>query len=335
VNAVLTELGDGVVRITLPLPWALDHVHCYALRDADGWTIVDAGLGDPGTLAAWPGLLARLGGPVRRVVITHYHPDHLGASGPLVELTGAAEVLQGALDAELARQAWGDPASLDAFRRHLVRHGMPEPLAARSAAAEDGLPIRPARPTRLLAAGDTVELAGEAWRVHVLPGHADGHVVLHGAASGRLIGGDVLLEEITPNVGRWPDTAPDPLGAYLGSLDALDRLFPSLVLPGHGPPIADAARRTDEIREHHRERLDAHADALAAGAETAYAVAQRVWTEDELGFHEQRFALVEALAHLERLAAEGRAREAAPGRWVTADTAATVRVGRASRRPYA
>jgi glyoxylase-like metal-dependent hydrolase (beta-lactamase superfamily II) len=335
VNAALTELDGDLVRITLPLPWALDHVHCYALRDADGWTVVDAGLGDPGTLAAWPGLLARLDGPVRRVVITHYHPDHLGASGPLVELTGAGQVLQGALDAELARRSWEDTASLDAFRRHLVQHGMPEPLAARSAAAEAGLPIRAARPTRLLAAGDTVELAGEAWGVHVLAGHADGHVVLHGAASGRLIGGDVLLEEITPNVGRWPDTAPDPLGAYLASLDALDRLSPSVVLPGHGPPIADPGRRTEEIRDHHRERLDAHAEALAAGAETAFEVAQWVWTEEELGFHEQRFALVEALAHLERLAAEGRARQPAPGRWVRADPPAAARVGRASERPYA
>jgi glyoxylase-like metal-dependent hydrolase (beta-lactamase superfamily II) len=322
VSAWPIAVDARTVRITHALPWALDHVHCYGLRDDDGWTLVDAGLGDAGTLAAWREALAGLDAPVRRVLITHYHPDHLGASADLVELTAAGEVLQGALDAVLARRAWDDPASLVEFRGHLVTHGMPEALAADSAAAEDGLPIRAATPTRLLEPGDELEVGGERWRVHLLPGHADGHIALHGLSSGRLIGGDVLLEEITPNVGRWPDTAADPLGAYLASLDAIDRMAPSLVLPGHGPPIADPARRTREIRAHHRERLAITEAALEAGADSAYAVAQRVWAQEGLGFHEQRFALVEALAHLERLHAEGRARVTGRGRWAPAQITA-------------
>ena len=78
------------------------------------------------------------------------------------------------------------------------------------------------------------------------------------------------------------------------------------------------AGRVAEIREHHRERLDAHLAALGAGAVTAYGVAQIVWAGEGLGFHEQRFALVEAISHLERLAATGRAREPRPARWTPA-----------------
>jgi hypothetical protein len=152
VKASLTELEGGAVRVTLPLPWALDHVHCYALPGPEGWTIVDAGLGDPPTLAAWPAALAQLGGPVHRLVITHYHPDHLGASGELVTMSGAEEVVQGALDAELAERAWVE-ADPEGFRSYLERHGMPAEMAARSADAEQGLPIRLARPTRLVQAG--------------------------------------------------------------------------------------------------------------------------------------------------------------------------------------
>jgi glyoxylase-like metal-dependent hydrolase (beta-lactamase superfamily II) len=314
---VLTKLDGGIVRVTMALPWALDHVHCYGLEGPGGWTLVDTGLGDPATIEAWAGVLPQLG-PVERLVITHYHPDHLGAAADLARMTGAGEVVQGALDARLSSATWGDPASLEQFRRYLELHGMPSDMAARSTAAESRLPIHPPRPTRLVDPGDRLELGGEAWAVHLLPGHADGHIVLHGERSGRLLGGDVLLAEITPNVGRWPDTAADPLGRYLSSLDALDELSPALVLPGHGPPIADALRRTREMREHHRERLDVHLAALRAGAATAFEVAQVVWADDGLGFHEQRFALVESLSHLERLAAEGRARTAAPGRWTAA-----------------
>jgi glyoxylase-like metal-dependent hydrolase (beta-lactamase superfamily II) len=318
-RADLTDLGDGVTRVTMPLPWALDHVHCYAVADPDGWTIIDAGLGSGSTLRWWEEALAELGDPsVRRLVITHYHPDHIGASAGLVRLTGAAEVVQGAHDAHLTELAWGEDADVEGFARHLEIHGMPVEMAAASTDAEERTPVDAAVPTRLVGPGDELDLGGETFRVLVLPGHADGHIALHGQRSGRLFGGDVLLEEITQNVVRWPDTAPDPLGAYLRTLGEVDRLAPARVFPGHGPVIDDATRRTAEIREHHAERLDAHVAALRTGASSAYDVAGVVWAQDGLGFHEQRFALVEALSHLERLEADGRAEQVEANRWAAA-----------------
>jgi glyoxylase-like metal-dependent hydrolase (beta-lactamase superfamily II) len=316
-RAELTDLGDGVTRVTMPLPWALDHVHCYAIADPEGWTIIDAGLGSGSTLRWWEEALAELGDPsVRRLVVTHYHPDHIGASAELVRLTGASEVVQGAHDAHLTELAWGEDADVEGFTRHLEIHGMPPEMAAASTDAEERTPVDAAMPTRLVGPGDELDLGGETFRVLVLPGHADGHIALYGRRSGRLFGGDVLLEEITPNVGRWPDTAPDPLGAYLRTLGEVERLAPARVFPGHGPLIGDATRRAAEIREHHAERLDAHVAALRTGASSAYDVAGVVWAQDGLGFHEQRFALVEALSHLERLEADGRAEQIEAARWV-------------------
>ena len=95
---------------------------------------------------------------------------------------------------------------------------MPADLAAASTRAEIGIAVELAAPTRLVDEGDVVQAGGRNWRVLHLPGHADGHIALHDDEGGRLIGGDVLLDEITPNVGRWPDTAPDPLGRYLATL---------------------------------------------------------------------------------------------------------------------
>jgi glyoxylase-like metal-dependent hydrolase (beta-lactamase superfamily II) len=191
---------------------------------------------------------------------------------------------------------------------------MPREEASRAGEDEDSLPVDAATPTRLVAEGDELELAGETFRVLVLPGHADGHIVLLGERTGRLLGGDVLLHEITPNVGRWEDTQPDPLARYLATLARIEELAPAVVYPGHKRVVDDPAGRAAEIRAHHVVRLEVHVEALEAGAETPYEVGRRVWG-DELGFHERRFALVETISHLERLAAEGRADEIAPGRW--------------------
>jgi glyoxylase-like metal-dependent hydrolase (beta-lactamase superfamily II) len=316
--AAVTDLGGGVIRVTHPLPWALDHVHCYAVADADGWTIVDTGLGTRSAPDRWRAALSELGSPrVRRIVITHYHPDHVGASAALAEVTGAEEIVQGAADAELARLAWGPLRNERAFERYLLLHGMPAELAEESASDEADLPVGLAVPTGTVGEGDVVELGGEPFRVLVLPGHADGHIALLGERTGRLFGGDVLLDEITPNIGRWEDTLPDPLGRYFQTLDRLAELGPSLVFPGHRRMIEDAAGRAAEIRAHHAARLAEHERALRDGATTTYEVSVRVWGE-ELGFHERRFALVEAISHLERLELEGRAELIEPGRWASA-----------------
>ena len=73
-------------------------------------------------------------------------------------------------------------------------------------------------------------------------GHADGHIALLGRHSGRLFGGDVLLDEITPNVGRWDDNEPDPLGRYLETLGRIEELAPAVVYPGHRSVIERPAR---------------------------------------------------------------------------------------------
>jgi glyoxylase-like metal-dependent hydrolase (beta-lactamase superfamily II) len=235
----------------------------------------------------------------------------------LARLTHAEEIVQGRLDRQLTRAAWGDRVVPGAFEAYLRHHGMPPAEASRSAGDEGDTPVEPARPTRLVDEGDVVLIAGERFRVLVLPGHADGHIALLGEDSGRLFGGDVLLQKITPNVGRWEDTAPDPLGRYLQTLERIAELAPAIVYPGHRQPIEQPALRAREIAEHHAERLEVHIEALRGGVTTAYDVGRHVWAE-RLGFHEQRFALVEAVSHLERLVADGRARETEPGRWAPA-----------------
>jgi len=306
----MEELPGHIRRLTFPLPLGIPHVHCYLLPGEDGWTLVDTGLGLPGAQERLAPL-AELDAPVKRIVVTHFHPDHVGGGEDAQALT-AARVLQGAHDYEQCERVWGTPDWSERLADYLVANGLPEETASelRREAGTFRPFIRYAPDPEPLREGD--EVAG--WRVLELPGHADGHICLE--RDGILIAGDHLLGAITPTVGLYPDSRPDPLGDYLASLKRTIELAPRLALPGHGDPVEDPVKRAQEIVEHHRLRLDETAAALGQEPRTGYEVSVALFGE-ELDASERRFALAEALAHLERLVREGRARRGGDGSTVS------------------
>jgi glyoxylase-like metal-dependent hydrolase (beta-lactamase superfamily II) len=292
-------VADGIVRVTLPLPLGIDHVHCYLLRGDDGWMLVDTGLGLPGGEERWQAVVAELDAPVVRIVITHGHPDHVGDAVAAATVTGAA-VLQGRADYEKCLEVWDNPAWPRASAEHLVAHGMPrdEVESAQSVNEAVASMIHFVRDPKLLDPGDRVD----GWRVEHLPGHADGHIALF--RDGTMIAGDVLLLGITPVVGLYPGGRPDPLADYLASLEEVATLAPEVAFAGHGPTVREPARRAREIVEHHRVRADDAVAAVAAGAADAYQVSLALFGELSPG--QRRFAVAESLAHLEHLANLGR-----------------------------
>jgi glyoxylase-like metal-dependent hydrolase (beta-lactamase superfamily II) len=147
-----------------------------------------------------------------------------------------------------------------------------------------------------------------------LPGHADGHLAL--LREGILVAGDTLLAAITPNVGLYPDSRPDPLGDYLGSLERIAELAPQVALPGHGEVIDDPVGRARELVAHHRERLERTAEALDGRPQSAYAVSFSLFPEP-LSPTLRRFALAETRAHLEYLVRRDGARRVDDGERVS------------------
>jgi glyoxylase-like metal-dependent hydrolase (beta-lactamase superfamily II) len=290
---------EGVRRLTLPLPTRPRHVHCYLLEGEDGWTLVDAGLALPDAPETFTEVAASL--RVARIAITHFHPDHVGGAGAARAASGA-EVHQGVLDYEQCVHVWGNPEWPRVIAGWFVRHGVPAEVADELIEvgsmyapfirfAEDPLPLRE---------GDTVD----GWEVLALPGHADGHLCL--LRDGVLVAGDHLLPTISPAVGLYPDSRPDPLGDYLDSLERTASLDLRVALPGHGEPIEDPAARARELIEHHRRRLEETAAALDTTPSTGYDVS-RVLFPDVDTPAARRFAVAETLSHLERLVRQGAA----------------------------
>ena len=299
----MVALDGGIQRVTFELPLGIDHVHCYLLPASEGgWNVVDTGLGLPNAAELWSQELAAVGGPVARVLVTHFHPDHVGAAADLAALTGAP-TFQGADDYDQCVRTWGELRDEGRMPEYLRVHGTPESEV--ESFAEEGRAfvrmVRFVRDPELLAAGDRVD----GWEVLHLPGHADGHLAF--LRDGILVGGDTLLRTITPNVGLYPDSRPDPLGDYLSSLERIVELAPRIVLPGHHEPIADPVGRARELIAHHAERLERTAAALDGEPGTAYDVSFALFPEP-LSTTLRRFALAETRAHIEYLVQRGAAR---------------------------
>jgi glyoxylase-like metal-dependent hydrolase (beta-lactamase superfamily II) len=309
-----TEVAEGVLWLRLSMPMALDHINVYALRDGDGWVVVDCGLALPDSRVAWDAALAGPleGRPVTRVICTHMHPDHIGLAGWLCERFDAPLVMT-RLEYVTARMLVADtgqpaPESGSAFYRAM---GWTDEQIRRwrSGYGQFGRAVSPlpAGYARMRE-GDWLDIGGEGWRVVVGEGHSPEHACLWRERDGVVLGGDQILPRISSNVSVWP-TEPDadPLGDWLASLERMKTVFPAdvLVLPSHGEPFRGVRTRLDALIRGHRtalRRLERSLKTPKRAVDVFPALFARPVGDGVLGM-----ATGESLAHLNYLVRRGRA----------------------------
>lgn len=309
------EVSPGVHWLRMPLPFALNHINLWLLEDDAGWTIVDTGFALDAVQACWQTILGRLagttlGGRITRIIVTHFHPDHVGLAAWLQERTGAP-VLMTLGEYLTAHAVWhevgghGNQPMLRQFRAHGLDAERCTALERRSGAYNRGVPSLPSQYQRLFA-GDELAIGEHCWQVRVGFGHSPEHAALYSAGLGVLISGDMLLPKISTNVSVFAVTPlADSLADYLQSIDRYRELpAATLVLPSHGLPFYGIEKRVDALHAHHEERLlvlEEHCGSPRSAAELLMTLFPR-----DLDTHQTMFAMGEAIAHLNRLEHAGR-----------------------------
>lgn len=309
---MLEELGLQLVR--LDLPFRLNHVNCFLAEGENGWIVIDAGLHNKETVQRWDQELA--GKTVTDVLITHYHPDHFGYAGGLQEKTGA-RLSMSEIDADAGMSAWKDH-TIKAIRESYAAAGIPTTLANKMEVNTEEF-IGAVTPYPAIdhhfQEGEYVHIGQYKYEVIFTPGHADGLVTFYNKEKNALLSTDHILPKITPNISYWFHGNPDPLDAYLQSLDKIKKLDADLVIPSHGKPFHGANERIEQIKSHHDDRLAETIDAIQQPG-TVYEVCGKLFKK-ELTVHEMRFAIGETLAHLEHLRHMGEChREERNGQWI-------------------
>ena len=301
--APLVPLLGSLHALQVPIPYPMKTVTVLIDTPARGpLTLIDCALDTPEARAAIEDGLAQLGrhwSDIDRLIVTHHHPDHYGLAGVIEERSGARVQM---LDVEIGRgeRYWHMLSEwLPGHRKHMRDHGLPE--ASVEGIRAENPRVHPASRVEPLREGQSVSLAGHEWEVLWLPGHADGHLGLWNEEESLLIAGDAILPRISPNIGLYAYTRPDPLGDYLQTLGKLEALNPRRAVVGHHGPVMEGVQaRARELRGHHHERLDFIGAEARREGRSAYDLSLAMFPRD-LDEGGRRFALAETLAHLEHL----------------------------------
>ncbi len=315
-EAKAREVYPGIFLLHLPLPMKPTIVNVYLVRgareesDDAEWALVDTGIGTKDSKAVFEECLEIAGcrpGQLKKIIVTHHHPDHFGSARPYKDLTGGEVFVH---PAEWERSQTFMPTErpqwvLDWF----VSHGLPLERFKRIPGQRDfwqGM-YKPVAPDTELSDGFEIPVGERTLEAVWTPGHAPGHCVIYLREERVMIAGDHLLPRITPHVGFGPGSEGNPLGDFIASQKKIQDLDVGLVLPAHGGVFGDHIKRSNQIIQHHDVRLSEMLDLLRRESRTGYELARLAFGfGDDSPITYQFPATFETLAHVEHLRHHGK-----------------------------
>ena len=306
---MIDTIADDFYRITLPMPFRLEHVHIYALIHDGKVALFDTGINTPATFSTLEESLHRIDmtlHDIDHIFITHYHADHCGIAGEIRDISGAV-IHTSEIGKQIRRYQQNEALVAQKIRSFYLAQGLAEDVVQHLLKL-----IRYFRTATLpydvdecVRAGTTYTLGQRSFEVLPTPGHTRDHICYYFRQEGLLLAGDHVLPDITPNLS--PDLLdPDfrPLSSFISTLQGLTNLPVARVCPAHGDPFTDLKKRVDEIIDHHTERKTLALRALRHGPKTTFQVSQEIFGRDLPEF-DKFLALNETYVHLVELLHDG------------------------------
>ncbi len=301
------EIAPGILWVRLPMPMALDHINIYLLDDGDQWVLIDTGLGDTISIQTWELLLQNnlSGRRIGHIIGTHFHPDHVGLAGWLINKT-EAQFWMTQIEWLSARQAYLDieDASSILMQRFYYRCGInPDEIEEYRKLGNDYRSLVTPIPAtyKRITSNTTFKVGNRVWEPIFGSGHSPDHVALFSKNDEILLGGDMLLPKITPIIAVWwQEPESDPLKDYLDFLGSINDLTDRvLILPAHNRPYREVRKRISNLQSHHEERLSITQE-TCRNPSTARDVMRSLFPR-KLDPFQTRFAIGETMAHINNL----------------------------------
>jgi len=316
---VIEEIKTALYRAEIPLPGnPLKATNSYIIRDEKRNLVIDTGMKRSACREAMKEVFEQLALDPEKTdfFVTHMHIDHIGLVDEFSTVNSV--VYFNRPDAEILnyKNIW------ELIMSMTERHGFPAEMVNIAVGSHPGQRYEPKTPEdfTLVEDGDVIRYGCYELHCIMTPGHSPGHTCLYEPEQKLLLSGDHILGDITPNITTWLDES-NPLGNYFTSLDRIRMLPVELVLPGHRRIFTDCRKRIEELKEHHRQRLEEVIAILCeTGPVSAFDVASRMTWDlvaegwDDFPLMQKWFATGEALAHLRHLEYEGRIRREQKGK---------------------
>src|SRR6202035_1956809 len=272
-ETALTEVAAGVFELRLPIPFEDGLVNVFLFADGAEADLLDCGMNSDEAVATIKAAIEEIGAKrLRKLVVTHIHPDHYGAAGVFAG-PGLADLYIHRLEVPLVHPRYVELEHLvKEVRTYLLVNGVPADDAEVLSNSQRALSqvVKTAEPSVQLDGAESLQLGRRELRVEWTPGHSPGHICLYDRRDKLLFAGDHMLPDLSPNIGLHPQSTPDPLHEYLDGLRRLAQYEPRLILPAHGRPFTDATSRVTTLVAHHKKRLDQIAAILSVGERSAW-----------------------------------------------------------------